>query len=126
MPASGCSLERLRHARARLIAVRDGLVNPIPDRWTHFGEELESAVGLVAGVEDEFRSGKTPGAVETLELEAELRMLRRDLKRVMQLMDAAADSYLGWSQLLAAALGGYSAGGAVVPFTVQAQISVQG
>jgi hypothetical protein len=53
-------------------------------------------------------------------------MLRRDLKRVTQLMDAAADSYLGWSQLLAAALGGYSAGGAVVPFAVQARISVQG
>jgi hypothetical protein len=109
-----------------MTAVRVGLLNPLPGRWAHFGEELASAVQLVAAVEAEIRTGGPPDAAEVFELAAELRTLRRDLKKITQLMDAAADSYLGWSQLLAAALGGYSARGTVIPLHVEARISVQG
>jgi len=65
-----------------------------------------------------------------LELKAEVRRqvagLRRDLIRIHALMEAAADSYLGWAQMLTASVSGYSGTGVVPPLGHPAAISVQG
>ncbi len=126
MADPACYLELLRAAGASLQRVHRALLSPRNNVWESCGPQLDAAVGLLEALEREL-SGD-PGL--DLELKSEIRRqmarLRRDLAQIHRLMEAAADSYLGWAQLLSAAVNGYSGMGTVPPLEAPALVSVQG
>ena len=46
--------------------------------------------------------------------------------RIASLMDQAACYYLGWAQMLGAAVSGYTSHGDVPPLTVESRVSLEG
>ena len=119
-------LQRLEAVRTSLRWVHGALLNPGTDVWELCAPELDGALEQLTAIEQQLRADSAPG----LELKAEVRRqiagLRHDLTRVHTLMEAAADSYLGWAQMLAAAVNGYSGSGTVPPIGAPTAVSVQG
>jgi hypothetical protein len=120
------TLERLKQAGADLGLVHEALLTPGADVWQQCSPQLNHAAGLLETVERRLRTDPPLD----LELKAEYRrhmaVLRKDLARIHRLMEAAAGSYLGWAQILAAAVNGYNGSGAVPPLEPPTLVSVEG
>ncbi|MEO8128410.1 MAG: hypothetical protein ABI822_15020 [Bryobacteraceae bacterium] len=119
------ALERTRSARRKLWQVREKLLSPSPEQLAGCGPELEEAADLL-GLLIEDGAGHSGVPVRQRELRDELQQLRRDLAVVTALMEQAARYYLGWAQMLGAAVGGYTSLGDVPPLTVESRLSLEG
>jgi hypothetical protein len=107
-------LERVRRARRKLAQVRQILMTPTPEQLADCGPALEAAVEILGDVE--------PVPI----LMDELHGMQRELSVVTALMQQAAGYYLGWAQMLGAAIGGYTPYGEAAPLTGRSHVSVEG
>ncbi len=114
-------LERLRGATRKLAQVRQILITPTPEQLAGCGPVLEEAIEILGYVE---RGQKTREPLPILR--DELHVLRRELSVVTALMQQAAGYYLGWAQMLGAAMGGYTPYGEAAPLTGRSHVSVEG
>jgi hypothetical protein len=114
-------LERVRGARRKLAQVRHILMTPAPEQLAGCGPVLEAAVEILGYVE---RGQETRKPLPILM--DELRELQRELSVVTALMQQAAGYYLGWAQMLGAAIGGYTPYGEAAPLTGRSHVSVEG
>jgi hypothetical protein len=53
-------------------------------------------------------------------------MLHAEVRRVAGLIEGGAALQAGWAKVLAAAAGGYTAGGEAAPLTVRGRLSLEG
>ncbi len=135
--AGDVDIERVRQARRKLRQVRQILLTPSPEQLGECGPVLEEAADLLASLlKDGMSSARGPIRLMELrqelrpelrlELGAELQVLRRELTVVTALMQQAAGYYLGWAQMLGAAISGYTSEGEVPPLAVESRFSVEG
>ena len=125
VPAGDEDIERVRGARRKLRQVRQILITPSPEQLGECGPVLEEAADLLGSLLVSGMSGAR-GPLPGPELHEELKVLRRELTVVTALMEQAAGYYLGWAQMLGAAVGGYTNRGDVPPLTVESRLSVEG
>ena len=125
VPAGDEDIERVRGARRKLRQVRQILITPSPEQLGECGPVLEEAADLLGSLLVSGMSGAR-GPLPGPELHEELKVLRRELTVVTALMEQAAGYYLGWAQMLGAAVGGYTNHGDVPPLTVESRLSVEG
>jgi len=114
-------MERAREARRKLRQVRQNLMTPSPELLGECGPVLEEAAGLLGSLLEN-RNSSAPHN----DLRDELQELRRELTVVAALMDQAACYYLGWAQMLGAAVTGYTSYGDVPPLRVESRVSLEG
>ena len=129
VPAGDEDIEQVRQARWKLRQVRQILMTPSPEQLGECGPVLEEAADLLGSLLDGgISSARGPLLRSDLrsDLRNELQLLRRELTVVTALMQQAAGYYLGWAQMLGAAIGGYNNRGDVPPLAVQSRLSVQG
>lgn len=112
-------------------------MTPSPEQLGECGPVLEAAADLLGSLLDG-GLGSARGPILRRELQHELRpelrielgdelqVLRRELTVVTALMQQAAGYYLGWAQMLGAAIGGYTNQGDVPPLAVESRLSVEG
>ena len=123
VPSADESIERVRRARRKLRHVTEMLLTPSPELLEGCGPALEEAAALLGSLLED-RTGTVPGPVPAMH--DELQGLRRDLTVMTALMEQAAGYYLGWAQMLGAAVGGYTSQGNVPPLAVDSRVSVEG
>lgn len=129
VPAGDEDIGRVRGARRKLRQVRQILMMPSPEQLGECGPVLEEAADLLGSLlESGMSSARDPllGPLLVPLLQEELQVLRRELTVVTALMQQAAGYYLGWAQMLGAAIGGYTNHGDVPPLTVESRLSVEG
>lgn len=141
VPVDDEDIEQVRQARRKVRQVRQILMTPSPEQLGECGPVLEEAAGLLGsllkgGIGEAWNpSGgrESRGQLRTglrselhSELGDELQILRRELSVVTALMQQAAGYYLGWAQMLGAAIGGYNNQGDVPSLAVESRISVEG
>jgi hypothetical protein len=118
-------IERVRGARRKLRQVRQILMTPSPEQLGECGPVLEEAADLLGSLLEGGMSSARGVVLGSL-LSDELQVLRRELTVVTALMHQAAGYYLGWAQMLGAAIGGYTSHGDVPPLAVESRLSVEG
>ena len=118
-------MERAREARRKLRQVRQNLMTPSPELLGECGPVLEEAAGLLGSLLENRNSPDRIPAPQN-ELRDELQELRRELTVMAALMDQAACYYLGWAQMLGAAVTGYTSHGDVPPLRVESRVSLEG
>ena len=126
-------IERVRQARRKLRQVREVLMTPSPEQLGECGPVLEEAADLLGSLLD-LGMSSARGPVLRRELRVELRRelgdelqdLRRELTVVTALMQQAAGYYLGWAEMLSAAISGYTSQGEVPLLEVESRLSVEG
>lgn len=137
VPVYAEDIEQVRQARRKVRQVRQILLTPSPEQLGECGPVLEEAAGLlgsllkgaIGGAWDPPAGSELPGQLRGelhSELGDELQVLRRELSVVTALMQQAAGYYLGWAQMLGAAIGGYNNQGDVPSLAVESRISVEG
>ena len=132
-PVYAEDIEQVRQARRKVRQVRQILMTPSPEQVGECGPVLEEAAGLlgsllkgaIGGAWDPPSGSELRGELHS-ELGDELQVLRRELAVVTALMQQAAGYYLGWAQMLGAAIGGYNNQGDVPSLAVESRISVEG
>ena len=125
VPADDEDIERVRGARRKLRQVRQILMTPSPEQLGECGPVLEEAADLLGSLLEGGMSSARDSLPGPL-LQEELQVLRRELTVVTALMQQAAGYYLGWAQMLGAAIGGYTNHGDVPPLVVESRLSVEG
>lgn len=125
VPAGDEDIERVRGARRKLRQVRQILMTPSPEQLGECGPVLEEAADLLGSLLEGGMSSAR-GSLPVPLLHEELQVLRRELTVVTALMQQAAGYYLGWAQMLGAAIGGYTNHGDVPPLVVESRLSVEG
>jgi hypothetical protein len=106
----------VRAATANLRAVREMLLRPTPESLEECGPVLEHAARLMGTIQ----------TVDVPDMRPEIDALRRELNIVSALMHHASGFYLGWSQILGAAIGGYRPGGRTASVPAPGQFSIEG
>ena len=118
MSAGTETVHRLRAARASVRSAGERLIQPSLESVNACRLELEAAIQLVS---------EAPKCVEVRDsiLAMEVRALQREVDQVRRLLRQAAELYLGWASMLAAAAGGYSPHGEIVALRPDAGVSVE-
>ena len=112
----------INNARKHVEALRLALLTPSPEQIVRCLPGLEEAARCLAATERELpRAGP-----ERLELPAELRALKNDLRAVNRLIERGAAYHQGWAKLLGLAAAGYTPTGDAAPIAASGSLSIRG
>jgi hypothetical protein len=106
--------KRIAEARELLARMRAALLTPTPEVIERELPALEETLRCLRTLQPE--AG----------LRVELEMLHADVRRVAGLIEGGAALQAGWAKVLAAAAGGYTAGGDAAPLSVRGRLSLEG
>lgn len=106
--SDGAWNNRLTEVREHLRRAHSRLEDPSVEQVDQCRRELEEAVALLQGVPDLLPAGHRVSRVRFL---AAAQGVRRELVRVRALLESAAAFHLGWRNLRASLVSGYTAQG---------------
>jgi hypothetical protein len=114
--------KRIAEARELLARMRAALLTPTPEAIDGELPALKQALQCLQELQPEAGLQTEPEAGLRIELE----MLHAEVRRVAGLIEGGAALQAGWAKVLAAAAGGYTAGGEAAPLTVRGRLSLEG